>query len=201
MGWVLGNWWYRIATNGKISRATAPKVAPSCISTVIHRHLFSIQRMNSKPTWHRTPFAAIPAGPLMSSVSLILLASCGRPQPTLVQCNQLTQLANDTVEDVQVIVRTNAAPNATALTQVSERFDQSKEEVEALQLSDSQLQTYQQQFLTMYTETSRTARELAIALDQQAFEDAREARTKFQAAISQESTLVEQVNTYCEPQA
>ncbi|MBW4654098.1 MAG: hypothetical protein KME20_13835 [Kaiparowitsia implicata GSE-PSE-MK54-09C] len=157
--------------------------------------------MNSKLTRHRVPFAALPAGSLIGSVSLVLLASCGRPQPTLVQCNQLTQLANNTVEDVQAIVQTNAAPNAAALTQVSERFDQSKEEVEALQLSDPQLQSYQQQFLTMYTETSLTARELAIALDQQAFEDAREARTKFQVAISQESTLVEQVNAYCEPQS
>ncbi|MGG6296156.1 hypothetical protein ACQ4M4_17345 [Leptolyngbya sp. AN02str] len=128
---------------------------------------------------------------------VVVLGLAGCSQSKVTQCNQLTEQTNQTVEAVQGIVQANATPNPEALLQVAERFDQGKTDIETLQINDPQLNTYRQQFASMYAEVSSSARELASALENQDFEAARPARETFQTATSKEAELVEQVNTYC----
>jgi len=113
------------------------------------------------------------------------------------QCSRLTQVTNKTVGEVQTIVSTSSQPNAEALRTVAASFDQGRQEMEALALSDEQLQVFQQGFIELYRDVSDSAQSLADALSEQDFSRAQEARSAFQAVTEREAPLVEDVNEYC----
>jgi len=140
------------------------------------------------PRLSRSPWAIAILFPL-------LLASCS--ENLAAQCNRLTEVTNKTVGEVQTIVSDSAQPNAQALRSVADSFDQGQVDMEALVLSDEQLQVFQQQFVNLYQDVSTSARSLADALNQQDFGTAQKARSEFQAATEREAPLVNEVNDYC----
>jgi hypothetical protein len=113
------------------------------------------------------------------------------------QCNRLTEVANKTVGEVQTIVSGNDQPDGTALRQVAASFDNGRAEMEALVLSDEQLQGYQARFIQLYEEVSGSAQQLSDTLNSQDFDSAQTARDQFQASTEKEEPLVREVNDYC----
>lgn len=127
----------------------------------------------------------------------IALLSIGCSDNRAAQCNRLTEVANKTVGEVQTIVSGNEQPDGAALRQVAASFNNGKTEMEALVLSDEQLQGYQTRFIQLYEEVSASAQQLSDALNSQDFDAAQTARDQFQASTEKEEPLVREVNEYC----
>ncbi|MGJ3247487.1 MAG: hypothetical protein ACFE0I_15615 [Elainellaceae cyanobacterium] len=131
-----------------------------------------------------------------------LITACGENRA--VECNRLIEVANRAVDQVQQITQTTGPEDTRAHLQVAEVVDQAAGDLQEIQLSDQQLQRYKQQFITMYTSTSKATRELVQAVDVQDSVPVREqanaaedAYRELRDATSQEGELVSSVNTYC----
>ncbi|GAB4474578.1 MAG: hypothetical protein OHK0037_35560 [Elainellaceae cyanobacterium] len=125
-----------------------------------------------------------------------LVAGCSESK--LSQCNRLSQVVNSTVSEVQSVVRANTQPNDQAFSAVADRFEQGKTAVSEVSLSDAQLNEYKSRLLTMYDQIITAARKVSTELQQENFDAARSAHQEFLTAASQESPLVDEVNTYCQ---
>lgn len=125
-----------------------------------------------------------------------LVAGCSESK--LAQCNRLSQVVNGTVSEVQAVVRANSQPNDKAFSAVADRFEQGKSAVSEVTLSDAQLNDYKSRLLTMYDQIITAARKVSTELQQENFDAARSAHQEFLTAASQESPLVDEVNTYCQ---
>lgn len=125
-----------------------------------------------------------------------LVSGCSESK--LSQCNRLSEVVNSTVSEVQSVVRANTQPNDQAFSAVADRFDQGKTAVSGVELSDEQLNDYKSRMLTMYDQIITAARKVSTELQQENFDAARSAHQEFLTAASQESPLVDEVNTYCQ---
>jgi hypothetical protein len=124
-----------------------------------------------------------------------LIASCGESKVS--QCNKLIDVANKAVSDVQAITASANPQDVTAMTRIAETADQARGSMEALELADDQLETFRQQFVTMYTETSQATRDLVTAVNAKNSQNAETAYNALQTATDKETPLVTEVNTYC----
>lgn len=132
---------------------------------------------------------------ILTTVLSGLLASCATSK--LAQCNRLTEVANKTAGEVQTVVRDHTVPNNSAFLKVAAEYEQGKAAMKAVNLSDSQLQAYQQRFVALYTDVATSAQNVAQGMGTQNLEAATQAHQTFQSATSLELPLVQEVNTYC----
>ena len=124
-----------------------------------------------------------------------LAVSC--QESKVAQCNRLTTVANQTASEVQTIVQANLVPNENALSQVAMQYDRGIALMKEINLSDSQLQTYQQRFVALYTNVAKSARGVAQGIGEQNREATEQTYGTFQSAVSLEAPLVQEMNTYC----
>jgi predicted Fe-Mo cluster-binding NifX family protein len=125
----------------------------------------------------------------------VIVTSCGASK--VAQCNELIDVANRAVEDVQAIASTAQPDDVNSMIQIAETAERAQTEMEALELSDEQLQGFQQRFITMYSQTSSSTRELVNAFNAQDNAAAETAYQDLQTATGQETSLVNEVNAYC----
>mgnify|MGYP005851163973 CR=1 FL=1 len=132
------------------------------------------------------------------------IASCGESRVS--QCQRLIAVASNAVTQVEAVIGdgqlTSTGPalteQATAkLTSVAEAQEQALSEMQALELPDQQLQGFQQRFVSLYSDVSRASRDLVAAAQERDPQAVEQANNAFQAAIAQETPLVNEVNTYC----
>lgn len=133
-----------------------------------------------------------------------LAASCSESKVS--QCSKLIDIANRAVTSVKQVSDSSQAdnPQPDSIEQMNEIADvanSAKAEMEALQLTDEQLQSYQARFITMYTDTNQATRDLVAAAEAKDAQAAQQAFNALQTATSQEEPLVTEVNGYCEVQA
>jgi hypothetical protein len=131
----------------------------------------------------------------MATAVGLLAVSCGASKVS--QCNNLIEVANNAVTEVQAVTATAQPQDVNSMLKIAETADQATADMQALELSDEQLQGFQQRFITMYTDTSAATRALVDAVNQKNSQGAQQAYSDLQAATGQESALVNEVNTYC----
>ena len=136
-------------------------------------------------------------GTVISVIAIlgVFTASCGESKVS--QCNKLIDVANKAVADVQAITTSANPQDVTAMTRIAETADQARGSMEALELADDQLETFRQQFVTMYSETSQATRDLVTAVNANNSQNAETAYNALQTATDKETPLVNEVNTYC----
>jgi hypothetical protein len=148
-----------------------------------------------QPTRKYTVYASIAAMGL-------LVSSCSESR--LSQCRKLINVANQVVTDVQAVAQ-NASTSASGstnnstevITRVANAANSAKINMEELSLNDTQLQDFQNRYATMYAEIYDTTNAMLDASESRDREAGRQAYSAFQAATSQESTLVSEINQYC----
>ncbi len=132
---------------------------------------------------------------ILATVLSTLAAGC--QENKIAQCDRLTTVANQTVSEVQTIVQANAAPSGDAFSQVAIQYDRGIVAMREINLSNPQLQAYQQRFVAFYTDVAESARSVAQGIGEQNLETAKQAYGAFQSATSLEVPLVQEMNTYC----
>jgi hypothetical protein len=131
-----------------------------------------------------------------SAIAIIgLAAACGDNK--VVQCNQLIDAANTAVNEIQEITASGDPSDPEALNAIANTADSAVATMQGLELSDEELQTYQQRFVQMYERTGTASRELYNAATSEDNEAAQQALDNLQAATQEETRLVSEVNAYC----
>ena len=130
-----------------------------------------------------------------------LLGSCAPSK--ISQCRQAIDLAN--VANSRAVsqalsetsTRRSQATDTKDLLQAAEILASAGEELRALQLRDSQLQTWQTEYAGTYSELAAATHELVEAIDRRDREVAERARDRLETASSTEESLVRTINDYC----
>lgn len=148
----------------------------------------------------RAPLRRSVLYPSMVVVIGVLVVGCSESKTS--QCNKLIEVANQAVSQVQTVTQStdpsNANPNnVQAMSKIADAADQARSQMQTLQLSDDSLKTFQQRFVTMYTETSQATRDLVAAANASNPENAQKAFNALKTATDKESPLVDEVNRYC----
>ncbi|NJO73828.1 MAG: hypothetical protein HC833_08780 [Leptolyngbyaceae cyanobacterium RM1_406_9] len=125
------------------------------------------------------------------------IAAIGCSQNKVAQCNQLIEVANQAVTDVQAITENASPDDPAAFLRIADTAEQARTNLEAIELTDEQLQTYQESFIAIYTSTSESTRNLVEAVNAQDNQAAQQAYDALQQAVSEEPELVTEVNNYC----
>ncbi|HEY9623454.1 MAG TPA: hypothetical protein V6C78_24060 [Crinalium sp.] len=142
------------------------------------------------------PFFHKPVAVVSVAVALgVLTVSCGESKVS--QCNKLIGVANKAVTDVQAITSNANPQDVSAMTKIADTADQAKASMEGLELSDEKLKVFQQRFVAMYSDTSKSTRELVSAVGANNSQAAETAYKQLQTATNQETPLVNEVNGYC----
>ena len=132
---------------------------------------------------------------LLAAALGVLAVGCSENK--VAQCNQLIEVANQAVTDVQAITENASPDDPEAFLRIADTADQAKANLEAIALTDEQLQTYQEQFVMLYTNTSESTRNLVNAVNAQDNQAAQQSYDALQQAITEEPNLVNEVNSYC----
>ena len=90
-----------------------------------------------------------------------------------------------------------AANQFDELTKAATSLDNYAKELEALEIKDEQLQGFKTRFIKMYKDTGQSSRDLVAAAKKQDRAGVEKSLKDLQAATSQESSLVDEVNKYC----
>lgn len=143
------------------------------------------------------------------SLVTVLIASCSNSK--VAQCGKLTIVANQAVEDLQAVKSATTGSNVNDSAQseelinevikIADAADRANANMQALELTDQGLKDFQQRFITMYTDISKSTRSLATAVGQKNYQAAQQAFNSIKTATGQEEGLVQEVNTYCDPDA
>lgn len=134
---------------------------------------------------HRVLFSA--------TVSIALLvASCGESKVT--QCNKLNKLINQ----ADVATKTAKAGTPSALIRSASQLDQVTSALQAVEVNNDRLLYLQSNFVTLYTEISKSFRSLAAAIQTQDAVIIKSALNFLQQARMKDRELVKQINTYCQ---
>jgi uncharacterized protein Yka (UPF0111/DUF47 family) len=141
------------------------------------------------------------------SLVTVLIASCSNSK--IAQCSKLTTVANQAVEDLQAVKAATAGSNVNDAAQseelvnevlkIADAADSANANMQALELTDQGLKDFQQRFITMYTDISKSTRSLATAVGQKNYQTAQQAFNSIKTATAQEESLAQEVNTYCDP--
>lgn len=112
------------------------------------------------------------------------------------ECSSLIAAANQAVADVQATTQSSGG-DVSGLLQIADIADQSVGRMQAIPLTDPQLQGYRDRFVSMYSSTGQASRDLVSAVQQDDPSAAQQAYDAIVSATSQEGPLVNEVNTYC----
>jgi hypothetical protein len=141
--------------------------------------------------WFGKPTIAV------AGVAAVAIGVIGCSGNKVAQCNRMIEVANQTANQVRAVTQNTSPQNVEAMTKIADTTDQAAAEMQSVEVTDEQLQTYKDRFITMYANTSKATRELVTAIDAKNGEAAEQSYTALQTATSQEGALVTEVNNYC----
>jgi len=118
-------------------------------------------------------------------------------QSKLFQCHQIIDIANEAVSDTNNAGSGEQDSQTELMLIAANYMDHHAQKLERVSLTDPVLQGYQSQFVNMYKDTGKAARDFVVAFNRQDRTEAELAIQALQAATSGESQLVEDINNYC----
>lgn len=125
----------------------------------------------------------------------VSLASCSEGK--ISQCNQLIEIANQAASNVESVTNNSSPDDPEAFLSIAETADEAAENLESVDITDSTLEDYKQQFISLYVETSVATQQLVEAVQDQDAEAAEAAYEQLEEATEKEAPLVDAVNAYC----
>ncbi|MEM7770664.1 MAG: hypothetical protein AAF327_09150 [Cyanobacteria bacterium P01_A01_bin.37] len=125
----------------------------------------------------------------------VSLVSCSEGKVS--QCNQLIEIANQAASNVESVTNNSSPDDPEAFLSIAETADEAARSLEDVEITDSTLEDYKQQFISLYVETSLATQQLVEAVQAQDAEEAEAAYGRLEEATEKEAPLVDDVNAYC----
>jgi hypothetical protein len=135
---------------------------------------------------------------IISGTAAIALVFAGCGETKVAQCNKIIKVANQAVTLGQDFGKNpNTQKGSKALTEVAAKIDTITTEMKGLEIKDEKLQGFQGRFLSLYGNTSKGLKDTATAIDKKNLKGANTALATLKKNSSEETKLVNEINTYC----
>lgn len=115
------------------------------------------------------------------------------------ECNQIVNVANQTVTEAKGITPKSLVSNPEAMLKVANAMDKAAQLMEALEIRDAQIKTYQVGLVGMYRDTSKATKDFVGAFKQRNRPAAETALRSLKQATVNEPELVAGIKNYCKP--
>jgi hypothetical protein len=131
----------------------------------------------------------------VTSLLGLLVTACGESKVS--QCNKLVGIANKATTEIQTTNQSQNPDKIGQLDKIAGGLEQYAKEMQGVELKDEKLQEFRSRFVQLYQQTSKGSRDVATALRNKNAGGANQALKQIQTGISQEQTLIGEVNQYC----
>lgn len=129
----------------------------------------------------------------------ILCAGCGVSK--VQQCNSMVKIANQAASIGQEFASSAKSKDtvkmAQSFTETASKLEKLSKDMQALEIKDEKLQGFQTRFVKMYQDTNKGLGSAATALQKKNLAAITQAMNAIKVSSSQESSLVNEVNSYC----
>lgn len=130
---------------------------------------------------------------LILGLMAIITASCAESKAS--QCQKVFAIANQAANDTQALTK---EVDQVAWLQAADQVEQAAKNLQTLTLKDTQLQTYQQDFVKIYQEYAQATRAFLEAKDKKDIEGVKAAQKRVQEAGKLEKTSGAAILSYCQ---
>ena len=137
--------------------------------------------------------AARRAAPVLLGLVAIVAAACGSAKRD--ECRSLSALMNQSADKIDKAQATALDPSG--LKALADTLDKSATEADALKLTVPELQAHRKTYATLLRDTSKTAREMAVAGEAGDRPKAEAAGDAMEKIVAAEPKLVADVNKTC----
>jgi len=131
---------------------------------------------------------------LTVTISLIS-SSCAGTKTN--QCRNMIEVANNTVKEAKNLTKKGKSTDPEAALMAADTMEIAAEKMASLNITDEQLQQYQNQFVEMYQDTAQATRSFVKAYEKTNQTELKQARKQLQQATAPEGELVTKINQYC----
>jgi ABC-type enterochelin transport system substrate-binding protein len=134
---------------------------------------------------------------LMGIVLSLLISSCGENRFT--QCEQIFRIARGVKENSKNVSYTNKEQLTVMKSwlEVASMLNQAADQIEALDINDSELIGYQNQLVTVYRIYSQATYDAVQARENKNIEALKAARIDAETAGEMQQGLIKEINAYC----
>jgi acyl-coenzyme A synthetase/AMP-(fatty) acid ligase len=136
---------------------------------------------------------AVPRALAVLAVGALLTSACGAGK--IQQCNKLIEKVN--AASAAVSKSNGGAGKASDMDAMAKALDQAKTDITTVQLEDAKLKGYQQDYSKMLDKVSTSAKAISAASAKNDAPGLQAAMKDIQAATAEETTIVNNINTYC----
>lgn len=123
--------------------------------------------------------------------------ACSCTPRKLHQCRLAIAVASEANTDIRALAAAEPEPSAEDMLQAATALEAAATELDALELSDPTLQSWQQAYVPEYRRLATLTREFVAAKEQRDRATAESIRDRLQAASRSEAELVARINRYC----
>jgi predicted Zn-dependent peptidase len=127
------------------------------------------------------------------AAAALLISACGAGK--IQQCNKLIEKVN--AASAAVSKSNGGAGKASDMDAMAKALDQAKTDITTVQLEDAKLKGYQQDYSKMLDKVSTSAKAISAASAKNDATGLQAAMKDIQAATAEETTIVNNINTYC----
>jgi aminoglycoside phosphotransferase family enzyme len=116
------------------------------------------------------------------------------------QCVEMIKVVNQTVIDAENTTESVSNGSFATLEKKVALFDKAAKDIEAMNIGDEKLKTYQNQFLTMYRGMSEVSKQVIEGIKAKKLTKVQEALGKYEniASPERERTLATSLTQYCQ---
>jgi len=132
----------------------------------------------------------------MIAVLSIFMVSCAESK--ISQCQKIIKITNQAVSEAKSVTNAGQNKNPDAILKTADTMDKAAQDMEAIKVTDSKLETYQAGFIKMYRDTSQATRDLVSALKKKNRTTVEASLKNLQQATVPEQQLVTGLNSYCQ---
>jgi hypothetical protein len=129
------------------------------------------------------------------TVTISLISSCAETKTN--QCREIFDIANGTVTEAKQLTNGGKTTDPEAALLAADTMEIAAEKMASLDISDEQLQVYQQDFIEMYRDTAQATRAFVKAYEKTNPSQLKRAKQQLRKATAPEEELVNKINEYC----
>ncbi len=138
-----------------------------------------------------------PGQTLPFAIVLCLLATSCSPSK-VDQCRELGQTIGQTDQQMRTITDSGRKKDLNTLIKAADLMESSAQNLQQIQLSDSQLKTLRTQLQTVYQDTGKTTRELVVYLQKKDSKKVDQTLNQLLQILKQQNQTLSGIKNYCE---
>lgn len=128
----------------------------------------------------------------------LLLGSCAQSKSS--QCQRIFEIANQVTKETQTLTKSGRDVEMKTWLLAADKMEQAALDMEKLEITDTNLQAYQQGFAQVYREYAQATQEIVKVWENKDRIAAKAAQEKVRRAGKMEQELGQKINSYCRAQ-